>query len=58
MIVDMVEAFSPGLHALLLEVDELGAKATPESCLTVPSDVAGLDLRRDSTTIGDRVFFL
>jgi hypothetical protein len=58
MVIDMVEAFSPGFYTLLLEIDELHAKTAPEPCLRVASDVAGLGLRYEIITIRDRVIFL
>jgi hypothetical protein len=44
MIINVVEAFFPGIQSLLFEIDELDAEPTPETCLTIATDTASLDL--------------
>jgi hypothetical protein len=40
MIINMIESFRPGIQAFPSEIDELNAKATPKTYLTVATNAA------------------
>jgi hypothetical protein len=58
VVIDMVESFSPGFHALLCEINELGAEATPETALTIATNATGFDLILQDLRIRNIMGFL
>jgi hypothetical protein len=58
VVVDVVEAFSPGIQPLLREINELGTEATPEARLTIAANVTVVDLGLYELIIRDVMVFL
>jgi len=57
-LVNVVEAFIPCLHSMILERQNSSAEPAPEPALTVPPNAAFCGLLRDRGLAGDLVIFL
>ena len=58
VVVDMIEAFGPGLQTPLREIDELGTEPAPEVDRVVEANATTGDLCIDSVNIGHLMLFL
>jgi hypothetical protein len=58
VVINVIEAFSPGFHAFLGELNKLGTEATPEPVLAVASNVAYIEFGPQDLGIRNIMVFL
>lgn len=57
VVINMIKAFGPRIESFLLELNELGAEATPETRLAVTADATCFELVFDGILIRNLVLF-